>query len=154
MPILLKPLDSSGEFTSCASVLFVACHVCPRMCLAVEKKEPYFSISHLFKKRDYFSEFIAAGREVLEREKIHTACFKTPLFSAMMCLWPENLRMQLMLQASRFDAVAVIGCQSAVHTVTAAMSQSETKIVPIMEEQGVANFKTKIRFPFTMELSE
>jgi len=123
------------------------------MCLSVEKKEPYFSISRLLRKKDFFSEFIATRREALEREKIHTDCFKTPFLSAMMCLWPENLRIQLMRQAEHFDAVAVIGCQSAVRTVTAATSALNVRIVPMMEEHGVANFKAEIHFPFTMELS-
>lgn len=153
MPILLKPLAPDGKFTGCSSVLFVACPVCPRMCLAVEKNEPYLSISQLFRKGDYFDEFIAERRKALEREGTVTATFKVPLPSGMMCLWPEKLRRRLAEQVSSFDAVAVIGCQSAVRTVAEVTDQEKIRIITLMEEEGIANFKTKIRFPFTMELS-
>ena len=101
-----------------------------------------------------FGEFIAGMRDMLEREKIRTDYYKTPFLNAMLCLWPEKLRKQLSRYSSDFDAIAVVGCQSAVYTVSDALSPSTMKIVPLMEERGVANFKTRIHFPFRVELSE
>ncbi|MDD5712686.1 MAG: hypothetical protein PHY31_08015 [Smithellaceae bacterium] len=152
MPILLKPLDVSGRFSGYSSVLFVACPVCPRMCLAAEKKLPYFSISGLFAPKDYFDEFIDGMCEALEREGIRTGSFKVPSFSGMMCLWSKKLRARLAKEAAGFNAVAVIGCQSAVRTVADAADPLSLNVVSLMEDQGIANFKAVTNFPFTVEL--
>jgi hypothetical protein len=153
MPINLKPIDPADRFTPNSSVLFVVCHVCPRMCLAAEKKEPYFSITQVFKKADYFEEFISGIRDTLKKENIRSTVFKAPFFSSMMCLWSEELRDRLREQLSGFDAVAVIGCSSAVATVESALNLSGAKIVQLMEERGIANFKSKLRFPLSMEMT-
>jgi hypothetical protein len=154
MPINLKPIGPQGKFRPGSAVLFAVCNVCPRMCLAAEKEEPYFSIGQFFRKTDYFGEFISGMRAALERENIRTAVFKAPFFSSMMCLWPEEVRDRLRKQLSGFDAVAVIGCRSAVTTVEGALGSSKVEVVQLSEELGIANFKTKVRFPFNMEVTK
>ena len=153
MPINLKPIDPAGKFRPGSSVLFVACGACPRMCLAAGQKKPYFSISHFLRRPDYFEAFIAAMRARLEKENIRSAVFKTPFLSAMMCLWPLETRERLRRQLSGFDAVAVIGCSSAAATVKGASGSSAAPVVQLSEELGIANFITRVRFPFRMEIT-
>ncbi|MCU0849436.1 MAG: hypothetical protein MUD12_16255 [Spirochaetes bacterium] len=152
MPLYLEPMDIDDKFKNCGSVLFVSCDVCPKMCMSVKKNVPYMEPFRFGNRKDFFVEYIGGLRKSLERRGIKTGIFRKPALKAMMCLWPGSLRDKLSKKSTGYDAVAVIGCDSAVFTVRDSITDPAVEIVQLMSVEGVANFKSVIGFPFTMKL--
>jgi len=152
MPLFLESLEIDDKFKTCRSVLFVSCDVCPKMCISVKNNVPYLDPFRFGKGKDFFSEYIGGLRKSLEIRGIKTGMFRKPALNAMMCLWPERLRDKLSKKSNGYDAVAVIGCDSATYTVRDSIKDFKVEIVQLMSVEGVANFKTVIGFPFTLKL--
>lgn len=112
------------------SILFVVCGVCPKMCMSVQQNRPYFSPGRLFGKKDFFDEYIAGLRKKFEDKGLRTDVFKNKKLNSMMCLWPQDQRDMLLKYSKKFQAVAVIGCQSAVFTVKDSIQSQNKKYIP------------------------
>jgi hypothetical protein len=151
MPIALKPIEIENQFFSRTSVLIVPCQVCPKMCLAAEQKLPYIDMP-AGSRHDFFSGYIAGIRETLERHGLRSGIFNPPMTSPMMCLWPERLRNRLSREAKNYDAVAVIGCESATATARNAVGLPAEAVVQLMRNEGMANFVAQFNLPCTVEL--
>ena len=147
MPLYMKPAPIDASIYSHESLLFVVCEVCPKMCMSVQQDRPYFSPGRLFGRKDFFDEYIKELRKKFEDKGLSTDVYKNKKLNSMMCLWPQNQRDMLSKYSKKFQAVAVIGCQSAVFTVKDSMQSQNKKIYPMMQVEGIANFKTKMEFP-------
>jgi hypothetical protein len=154
MPLYMKqaPIDSS--IYSHESVLFVVCEVCPKMCMSVQQARPYFSPGRLFGRKDFFDEYIEELQNKLKVKGLITDVFKNKKLNSMMCLWPQNQRDMLSKYSEKFQAVAVIGCQSAVFTVKDSIQSQNKKIYPMMRVEGIANFKSEMEFPALLKLKK
>ncbi len=154
MPIYMQPAPIDSSMYLSDSVLFVICEVCPKMCMSVEQNRPYFSLSRLFGKKDFFDDYIAGLRNSFEDQKLHTGVFRNQKLNSMMCLWPQKQRDILSEYSKKFQTIAVIGCQSAVFTVKDSVRSRNIKIYPMMRVEGVANFKSRIKIPALFKLEK
>jgi hypothetical protein len=154
MPLYMEPAPVDSSIYLSESVLFVVCEVCPKMCMSVKQSRPYFSASRLFGKGDFFDEYIAGLRKNFELKGLRTSVFKNKKLNSMMCLWPQKQRDVLLEYSKKFQAIAVIGCQSAVFTVKDSLKSRNIKIYPMMRAEGIANFKTKMGFPALFKLEK
>jgi hypothetical protein len=57
-------------------------------------------------------------------------------------------------RAKDFEAVLVLGCASAKHSVQAALKDTECQIMQGMQMTGITNASVKFRFPLTLTLEE
>lgn len=130
MPLYMKPAPIDSSMYSHESILFVVCGVCPKMCMSVQQNRPYFSPGRLFGKKDFFDEYIAGLRKKFEDKGLRTDVFKNKKLNSMMCLWPQDQRDMLLKYSKKFQAVAVIGCQSAVFTVKDSIQSQNKKYIP------------------------
>ncbi len=152
MPLYLKPTELDASLYSHGSVLFVVCGVCPKMCMSAERKAPYFSPRRLFGRKDCFDDYVDGLRNDLEVRGIRTGVLGNQTLPAMMCLLPQKRRDRLAKCARKYEAVAVIGCKSAVLTIEDAISPRKCSIYSTMQTIGIANFKSKMKFPASMTL--
>jgi hypothetical protein len=152
MPVHLKPRDVSAELENFSSVLIVSCPVCPPMCLAMEKKSPYIEFFHRGLKTGAFEHYIESIRVPLERRGILTDVYSIYTPCPMMCLWTKSQQKRLLNNARNYDAVLVLGCESATHTAREALRDSGCQVIQGMRMIGAANATTTIRFPLTIEL--
>ena len=146
------PIDSSMYLSE--SVLFVICEVCPKMCMSVKQNRPYISLRGMFGKKDFFDEYIADLRNSFNDQGLRTGVFRNKKLNSMMCLWPQKQRDMLAEYSKKFQAIAVIGCQSAVFTVKDSVKSRDIKIYPMMRAEGIANFKSKMEFPALFKLEK
>jgi hypothetical protein len=152
MPIALKLLHPGNRFDAYRSVLVAPCGVCPGMCLAAESGRPYIDLLR-GAKQDCFTEWVGGIRAALGSRGISTAVFRAPAWTPMMCLWPAGVRERLSRESGKFDAVAVIGCESAAATVTGAVDLPAEAVVQLAETRGIANFKMEFYPPFRIGLA-
>ena len=71
-----------------------------------------------------------------------------------MCLWTRGQRNRLLKIASDYEAVLVMGCQSARYTVDQALEKTDCKVILAMRLTGITNAAVKFQFPFTIKLED
>lgn len=154
MPLHLEPLDVSRDLESVGSVLIVSCPVCPPVSLAIQKGSPFLEPFKSGLKTRAFEDHVAEIREPLERRGVRTGTLTLYAPVPTLCLWTRGQRGRLRKRARDFEAVLVLGCDSAVHTVRQALEGTACRVVPAMRLTGITNATVKVRFPLTIHLEE
>lgn len=154
MPLHLEPVDVSVDLENVRSVLIVSCPVCPPVSLAIQKGTPFIDIFKSGIKTPAFEDHIQNIREPLERRGVRTGVFSVYAPVPTMCLWTRGQHKRLRRRAKDFEAVLVLGCASAKHSVQAALKDTECQIMQGMQMTGITNASVKFRFPLTLTLEE
>jgi hypothetical protein len=71
-----------------------------------------------------------------------------------MCLWTKGQRSRLVKRAGDYQAVLVMGCESARYTAERALKDTDFKIILAMRLTGITNAVVKFEFPLTVKLEE
>ena len=151
MPVRLEPLDVSAEVENCSSVLIVWCPICPPMNLAMQKNSPFLEPFRRGLKTKAFEDLIKEIRGPLERRGVRTGVYTSYLPCPTMCLWTNGQRSRLRKRAKHYEAVLVMGCDSATETARQALENTDCRVIPAMQADGVANATLRIRFPLTID---
>lgn len=154
MPINLEPIDIQDDLKGVRSALFVLCPVCPQFSLAMQTDSPWMELIRSGLKTGALEDHIRQIRESLEDRGIRTAFFTTRLPLPTMCLWTRGQRARLLSRAKGFDAVVVLGCESAAFTARQVLKDSQCKVVQGMRMVGITNATITHRFPLVFELKE
>ena len=88
--------------------------------------------------------------ELCERS-MRTAVFSARLPCPAMCLWTKGQRARLARRASDFDAVLVLGCESARVTASQALSKRDCPVVLGMRVTGITNATVAFPSPSRVE---
>jgi hypothetical protein len=128
--------------------------VCPPVSLAIQKDSPFLEVFKSGLKTGAFEAHIKEIREPLERRGVRTDVFSMYAPIPTMCLWTQGQRRRLLKRARDFDAVLVLGCDSATHSVQQALRDTACKILQAMHMTGITNATVKFRFPMTVTLEE
>lgn len=154
MPLNLAPRDLSAELENVASVLIVSCPVCPPVSLAMEKKSPFLEVFKRGLKTGAFEDYIREIREPLEERGVRTGVFSTIGPLPTMCLWTKGQRQRLRKRAQGYEAVVVLGCDSAAYTARKTLEETECKVIQGMQIIGITNAVVDFQFPLTVHLEE
>jgi hypothetical protein len=152
VPILLQPTDITLELEQFDSVLIVSCPVCPAASLAIAQDKPLFDFFKFGFKTEALENHIKCIQTELERRGIRTDAFTIRIPHPLMCLWTARQRDRLLKRASGFEAVLVLGCQSAAMTAKDALRDTACKVIPGMREVGLTNATVRFRSPSQIEL--
>lgn len=152
MPLHLEPLDVSTEFEHFHSVLIAACPICPPMSLAMQTGSPFIEFFKRGVKTRAFEDYIKEVRERLECRGIRTGSYTAYLPCPTMCLWTKGQRRRFLKHAKAYEAVLVMGCDSAMQTAEDTLADTDCQVVQAMKVNGVTNATLKFRFPMTLEL--
>ena len=152
MPVHLEPLDVSADLEQFRSVLIVSCPVCPPMCIAMQQNSPFIEFFKRGLKTGAFEDYIQSIRDPLEQRGVRTGAYSIHIPTPMMCLWTDWQRGRLLKRARDYEAVVVLGCDSATYTVQEVLKNTDCQVVPGMQMIGTTNATLKVRFPLTIEL--
>ena len=152
MPVYLEPRDVTADLEGFRSVLIVSCPVCPPISLALQKNEPFLELFKHGFKTGVFEDYITSVREPLEQRGIRTDVYTMRAPSPIMCLWTEGQRRRLLKRAKDYEAVLVLGCDSATYTAKDALKGTNCQVFQAMRMMAIANATMKFRFPMTVEL--
>ncbi|NKB58193.1 MAG: hypothetical protein GKS00_17855 [Alphaproteobacteria bacterium] len=152
MPLYLEPKDVIADLEDFRSVLIVPCPICPPMSLAMQTKTPFIDLFKHGLKTGAFEDYIQSIREPLEQRGIRTDVLTIRAPLPLMCLWTEGQRQRLVERAKDFEAVLVLGCNSATVTAKDALKDADCQVFQAMRMKAMANATTKFGFPPTMEL--
>jgi len=152
MPLHLKPVDVSAELEGFSSALIVSCPVCPPVSLAVQKGTPLIEFFKRGLKTGAFEDHIEELRERLEKRGVRTGVFCTYTPLPTMCLWTEGQRRRLLKRAKDYEAVLVLGCETARYTVEQTLENTDCRVLQAMQTTGLTNATVKFQFPLTVSL--
>lgn len=152
MPVHLEPLDVSADLEEFKSVLIVSCPVCPPMCLAMIRRSPFIEFFKRGVKTGAFEDYIQSLREPLEKRGVRTGAYSMYTPCPMMCLWMKSQQSRLRKRARDYEAVLVLGCDSATFTAREALRDTGCRVIQGMQMMGATNATTRVRLPLTVDL--
>ena len=150
MPVNLTPRDVSADLAGFDSVLIASCPVCPPMCLAMQKEEPFIEFFKHGIKTKAFEDHIQAIRDSLTQRGVRTGVYSIHTPTPMMCLWTKGQRARLLKRASDYEAVLILACDSGTESAKDALKETDCQVIQALDMDGVINATTSIHFPLTV----
>ena len=154
MPINLQPTDISGDLENISSVLIVLCPVCPCFSLAMQKDTPWIEFFKHGLKTGSLEDHIKEIINPLEERGVRAGVVTMRLPLPMMCLWTKGQRKCLLKRARDFEAVVVLGCDSAAFTAQQVLKNTDCQVITGMRTVGITNATVTHRFPLIFELED
>ncbi|MHC4232437.1 MAG: hypothetical protein ACYSUS_00010 [Planctomycetota bacterium] len=148
MPIHLNDLDVLTEAIGVSSALIVPCNMCPAVSVAIRKKKPFMQFFRSVIKSQPFEEYLREMQSRLKAEGIKTKVFRSIFYHQwFLCIWTAARRKKLKKQMAHYDAVIVLGCDSATETIRDLVESTDCKIIEGMKTAGITNAKPRLRLP-------
>jgi hypothetical protein len=148
MPIHFNDLDVVSKVAGLSSALIVPCNMCPAVTVAVRERKPFMQLFRSFLKSAPFEQYLKALQSRLEENGVSTKVFKSiPYHQWFMCMWTSEKRKKLQKCAEQYDAVIVLGCESASETVRDVIKSDNCKVIEGMEVTGIMNAEIRFHLP-------
>ena len=148
MPIHFNDLDVVSEVAGLSSALIVPCNMCPAVTVAVRENKPFMQLFRSFLKSAPFEQYMKALQSRLRENGVDTKVFKSVLYHQwFLCMWSSGKRKKLQKYARHYDAVIVLGCESATETVSDAVKSTDCKVIVGMEVTGIMNAQLRFHLP-------
>jgi len=148
MPIHFNDLDVVSEVAGLSSALIVPCNMCPAVTVAVRERKPFMQLFRSFLKSAPFEQYMKALQSRLRENGVSTEVFKSiPYHQWFMCMWTSKKRKKLQKCAEHYDAVIVLGCESATETVRDVVKSDDCKVIDGMEVTGIMNAELRFHLP-------
>ena len=155
MPIHFNDLDVVSEVAGLSSALIVPCNMCPAVTVAVREKKSFIQFFWNFLKSAPFEQYMRALQSRLRENGVNTKVFKSiPYHQWFMCMWTSEKRKKLQKCAEQYDAVIVLGCESATETVRNAVKSNDCKVIEGMEVTGIMNAKPRFHLPCNISFED
>jgi hypothetical protein len=155
MPIHFEDLNVLSEVAELRTALIVPCNMCPAVTVALRENKPFMQLSRSFLKSAPFEEYLGVLRSRLAEKGVRTEIFRSNLYHQwFMCMWTAGRQKKLRERAIQYDAVIVLGCDSATVTVRDAVESTGCRVIEGMKVTGIMNAKLKFRLPGTLSFAD
>jgi len=154
MPLHMEARDISERLEGVASVLIVSCPICPPISVAMQENAPYIELFKHGLNTEVFEDYIQSIREPLEQRGVRTGVYRSYVPCPTMCLWTRRQRDRFRRRAQGYDAVVVLGCDTARYTVRQALKDTRCRVFKGMRTVGMTNAALKFHFPMTITLED
>ena len=149
MPIHLEELNVVSEVEGAGSSLIAACNMCAGASLAMGEDKPFLQFFKSRLKSPPLEKYIERLKSQLLENGVEATKFEAGVVQQFfLCLWTSRQRKKLQDQAKQYDAVIVLGCDSAIMTVRDSLNGTNCRVIQGMEVAGIMNTKTKFHWPF------
>jgi len=155
MPIHLNDRDVVSEVSGLTSALIVPCNMCPAVTVAVRKERPFLQLFRSFLKSGPFEEYLEALQSRLREKGVHASVFRNRLHHQwLLCMWTSGRRKKLEKCARQYEAVIVLGCDSATQTVRDSVGSADCKVIEGMEVAGLMNARLRFHLPCNVSFED
>jgi hypothetical protein len=155
MPIHLEDLDVVSEVEGLSSALIVPCNLCPAVTVAVRENKPFIQFFRSLLKLVPFEQYIRALQARLREEGVETKVFKSNLCHQwFLCMWTTSRRKKLQKRAKQYEALIVLGCDSATETVRDLVKSTDCKVIEGMKVAGIMNARLSVRLPCNISFED
>jgi hypothetical protein len=155
MPIHLHDLDVVSQAAGVNSALIVPCNLCPAVTVAVNQKQPFMKLFRSLLKSAPFEQYIKDLQSRLSESGVTTKVFKSTIYHQwFLCMWTDRRRRKLQKQAEQYDAVIVLGCDTANETVRDAVQPTGARVIEGMQVAGLMNAKLSLQLPANISFKD
>jgi hypothetical protein len=155
MPIHLNELDVVSEVEELDSVLIVACNMCAGASLAMKENKPFLQFFRSLLKSPPLERYIRRMQFQLDGKGVKTKWFRGGFIQQFfLCLWTSRQRNKLQKIAKKYEVVVVLGCDSAIKTVSDSVEGTDCNVVKGMEVAGIMNTKPKFHLPCNISFED
>ena len=148
MPIHFEDLDVVSEVAGLSSALIVPCKMCPAVTVAERERKPFIELFKSFLKSAPFEQYLREMQSLLKENGVNTDVFKSYIpHQWFMCMWTSSQRKKLKKFLSQYEAVIVLGCDSATATVRDLVKSTNCKVIEGMEVTGIMNAQLRFHLP-------
>lgn len=155
MPIHFDDLDIISEVEGLDSALIVACNMCAGASLAVRENKPFIEFFRSFLKSPPLERHIRRLQFQLSEKGVKTKWFKGGVIQQFfLCLWTSRQRNKLQKYAKKYEAVIVLGCDSAIKSVRDSVKGTDCNVIKGMEVGGIMNAKPKFHLPCNISFED
>jgi hypothetical protein len=155
MPIHLHDLDVVSQAAGVNSALIVPCNLCPAVTVAVNQKQPFMRLFRSVLKSAPFEQYIKDLQSRLSDSGVTTKVFKSNIYHQwFLCMWTDRRRRKLQKQAEQYDAVIVLGCDTANETVRDAVEPTGARVIEGMQVAGLMNAKLSFQLPANISFKD
>ena len=147
MPIHFEDQDVVSEAEGLRSALIVPCNLCPAVTVATRQNRPFMRFFRSPVKSAPFEEYLEAMQSRLGEKGVRSRVFRSNIYHQwFMCMWTARRRKKLEREAKNYDAVIVLGCDSATETVRDVVPP-HVKVIEGMKTTGIMNARMSFRLP-------
>ncbi len=147
MPIHFEDQEVISQVAGLRSALIVPCNLCPAVTVATRQNRPFMRFFRSPVKSAPFEEYLETLQSRLEESGVTSKVFRSNLYHQwFMCMWTSRRREKLEKEAKGYDAVIVLGCESATETVCEMVS-ADVKVIEGMRTVGIMNGRMSFRLP-------
>jgi hypothetical protein len=155
MPLHFNDLDVVSEVAGLRSALIVPCNMCPAVTVAVREEKPFIQFFRSFLKSAPFEQHIRALQSELREKGVNTKVFKNYLpHQWFLCMWTLRRGKKLQKCAKQYEAVIVLGCDSATETVRDSVTLAGCKVIEAMQLSGIMNAKLRFDLPCNVSFED
>ena len=148
MPIHFKYVDVVSKVEGLSSALIVPCIFCPAVTLSVRENTPFMQFFRSPLKPIPLKQYLDDLQSRLREKGVHTDVFESYLYHQwLLCVWTSRRRKKLQNYAKHYQAVIVLGCNSAMEIVRDLIKSTDCKLIEGTETAGFTNAKLKFRLP-------
>jgi len=145
MPIHFEDVDVVAKVEGLRSVLIVPCNMCAAVTVAVREDKPFLQLFTRFLKSPPFDRYLKDLISRLGERGVRAEVFRCSIpHQWFLCLCSQGRHRKLLKAARKHDAAVVMGCDSAVRTVSEAVEAVGVRVIPGMEMTGIMNAKPRI----------
>jgi hypothetical protein len=150
----MEARDVSEKLVGANSVLIVSCPICPPISVAMQTNTPFIELFKHGLNTESFEAYIDSIREPLEQRGVRTGVYRSHVPCPTMCLWTKGQRDRFRKRAQGYEAVVVLGCDTARYTVRQALKDTRCRVVQGMRTVGMTNAALKFDLPMTITLED
>lgn len=155
MPVHLNDLDVVAGATGLRSALIVPCNMCPAVTVAVREDKPFLQLFKSFHKSAPFEGYIKTLQSRLKEKGVRTKVFRSHLYHQwFLCMWTTGRRKKLRKHAKKYEAVIILGCDTANETIRDAVKSTSCKVIEGMQVAGFMNAKPRLHLPCSVSFDE
>jgi hypothetical protein len=148
MPIHFHDVDLTPEISGLKSALIVPCIMCPAVTISIREQKPLMRFFRSPFKSAPFEQYLETLQAQLLENGVRSDVFNSRLYQHwFLCMWSAGRRRKLQARAKNYEAVIILGCDSATETIRDAVKSSGCKVIEAMEVGGLTNAKLKYGFP-------
>ena len=148
MPIHFHDVDLTAEISGLKSALIVPCVMCPAVTVSIREQKPLMRFFRSPFKSVPFEQYLEALQIRLLEHGVVSDVFNSRLYQNwFLCMWSARRRKKLQTLAKNYEAVIMLGCDSATETIREAVKSSDCKVIEAMKVGGLTNAKLKFNFP-------
>lgn len=148
MPIHFNDINIDSQIKGLKSALIVPCQMCPAVTVAVRENKPLIQLFKKFFKSEPFEKYLKNLQLELKKSDLTTKVFWSHFpHQWFLCMWTPGQCKKLKKQAKQYEAVIVLGCNSATETVSSLVNTAECSVIEGMAVTGIMNAKLKFQLP-------